>query len=467
MDLLQKQRRQSFKVIFSEAIMVIAVIFMVIVLAFIVSGYWVNPDLKIERQGLLQVSSFPTGANVEIDGTSSWLQKTNTSKVLASGSHTITLSKDGYDSWSKNINILEGLLYRLNYPRLFLKDREKETVFRASDVIMASVSPSHEYLLLINNTAEWSLVNLKNENIEPQKLILSDSFPLAKTPDNSSQTLFAGEILDLIWDKSSSHILFKINGHDSIEWVLLDVADPANSLNLTKSFGYNFDNMKIINDSSSLLLATQNGNLHKINLASKSISAVLIEDVIDFDFYHDKAVFSKHNNSSNLFQVGLLELNNGKITDFKSFPAAFKVAIGRFYEDQYIAVVSENVISLYKTEDFSELNTFELSFSPNKIKIGHDSNFILAYAGNQLAAIEMESSDLVEWEPEVANFGWLDDYMIYEVIDGELVVCDFDGYNLRALAKNVSSNLPVTITDNKWLYYFSDGALIREWLIPR
>ena len=122
MDFDKIKRRQSLKVIISEAIMVLAVIITVIVLAFVVSGYWLNSDFKIERQGLLQISSFPTGADVEIDGSVSWLQKTNTSKVLSSGEHTVALSKENYDSWSKTINISEGLLYRINYPRLFLKN---------------------------------------------------------------------------------------------------------------------------------------------------------------------------------------------------------------------------------------------------------------------------------------------------------------------------------------------------------
>ncbi len=458
MDLEQKRRKQSLKIIISEAVMVIAVIFMVVVLAFIVSGYWVNPDFQIERQGLLQVSSIPTGADVQIDDASSWLQKTNTSKVLASGNHTIKLSKEGYDTWSKNIDISEGLLYRLNYPRLFLKKREKEEVLTAVGTITASVSPNRETMVLTNNTNEWSLVNLKNDTITSQKLNLSNIF---------SEDLFTGEILDSNWDRDNAHILFKISTGDSIEWVLVDVNNPANSLNLTKSFGYNFDRVKIISNSSNILLATQNGNLHKIDLSSKSISTVLVENVVDFDYYYNKVIFSVSDNSSDNFKVGLLELSNNKITDFKDFAVSPRVIIGKFYEDQYFAVIIDDVISLYKVEDFSEFGSFELSFSPAQIKVGHDSDFILAYDEDSFATIDMESSSLKEWTAENNDFGWLDNYMVYTVADGELIVRDYDGLNRRVLADNVSSRLPVTITNDKWLYYFSDDVLVREWLIPR
>ena len=74
----------------------------------------------------------------------------------------------------------------------------------------------------------------------------------------------------------------------------------------------------------------------------------------------------------------------------------------------------------------------------------------------------MEIIQVLEWSPEGESFGWINEDMIYSVHDGELLVYDFDGLNRRSLAKNVSEHFPAMITNNKWLYYFSDGNLIRE-----
>ena len=71
------------------------------------------------------------------------------------------------------------------------------------------------------------------------------------------------------------------------------------------------------------------------------------------------------------------------------------------------------------------------------------------------------------WDTGSTNYGWIDNYMAYSVDNGVLSVYDFDGLNHRELANNVSSHFPVTITSDKWLYYFSDGKLLREWLIAR
>ena len=59
MDPDRLKRRQSLRIIISETIMVLSVVLMVVILAFLVSGYWINSDFKVERQGLLQVSSTP------------------------------------------------------------------------------------------------------------------------------------------------------------------------------------------------------------------------------------------------------------------------------------------------------------------------------------------------------------------------------------------------------------------------
>ena len=128
----------------------------------------------------------------------------------------------------------------------------------------------------------------------------------------------------------------------------------------------------------------------------------------------------------------------------------------------YITTLQNNQLSLYKKVDFNHIQDYELSFSPDNIKVGHNGECIAMHSGNQLATLDMETYSVREWHTDGENFGWLDNDMVYSVAQGELFVYDFDGLNRRMLAKNVSSYFPVTITDNKWLYYFSDGSLVRE-----
>lgn len=463
MDPERAKRRQSAKIIISETIMVLAVVITVTILAFIVSGYWLNSDFKVERNGLLQISSVPTGADIYIDGDSSWLQRTNTSKVLSSGEHSVKLTKDGYDSWQKTINISEGLLYRIHYPRLFLQNRTPESLLDVTGTTLATTSPDHNSLILINNTTEWSFINLDSDEIKPEPINISQIFSSVSLAPEATTGLFTGTVQDIKWDYDGTHALFKISNTDATEWALLDVKNPTKSINLTREFGANFNEIQILDNSSNNLLAIRNGNLHKIDVSGKSISAVLAENVTNFDHYNNEVIFSATTTSETpVNYIGFLKLGDDKITTLEETDSPALVTLSRFYDDKYITVLSDRLVSLYKKEDFTKIKDFELTFQPTSIKVGHNGEFITMPLGNQIATLDMEAMSVTEWQPSGTRFGWIDNDMVYTVADNSLTVYDFDGYNQRTIASNVSEHFPAAITNNKWLYYFSDNTLIRE-----
>lgn len=464
MNLDKKKKQQNLKVIVSEAIMVLAVIATVTVLAFIVSGYWINSDFKVERQGMLQISSVPTGANVNIDGEeSSWLQRTNTSKVLPVGEHTVTLTKDGYDSWSKTINIAEGLLYRLHYPRLFLTERTPENILDLSGTTTATISSDREAMVLMNNTTKWSYLKLNSEEPESKPLEVAKYFSGVSLAEHATTGLFTGEILDVNWDYDDAHILFEVKSGGSIEWVLIDVNNPEKSINLTKEFGFNFNDIEIIDNSASTLLAIQNGNLHKIDVPSRQISASIVKDVSNFDHFNNEIVFVAKNTDA--YYVGFFKIGDKPI-ELITLEQPAKVVISKFYDEKYITVLQDAKLNVYKKDGFTEFAKYDLTFAPENIEVGHDGEFITMNTGARIATLDMEAKLVREWETENAHFDWLDNDMIYVVDGGELIAYDFDGFNRRALSKNVSAHFPAGITDNKWLYYISDNNLMRE-LITR
>jgi len=469
MDAEKKQLRQSLKVIFSEAVMVVAVIISVVVLVLIVSGYWINSDFKVERQGMLQISSIPTGADIQIDGDSAWLQRTNTSKVLPSGEHTILLTKDGYDSWSKTVTIKEGLLYRVHYPRLFLNNRTPEELLNVDGTAATFISPDHNSIILANKTTKWQLINLREETPTLSPLDISKVFSSVSLAKDAKEGLFTGKILNANWDLDASHILFQvqIDKDDTSEWILLDVKNPEKSLNLTKEFGFNFETIQILDNSSNNLMAIQDGNLRKIDVSGRSISAVIVKDVVSFDHFLNEIIFTakKTPDSDQPYYVGYFKLNNDIITELLPATSAVQTVASKFYDEEYYTILQDNIITVYKKADFAEFAKYELSFAPEHIKVGHDGEFVIAYTGPQIASLDMEASDVIEWQVEGKKFDWLDNDMIYTVNDGELIVYDFDSFNKRTLAKNVSGHFSVGITENKWLYYFSDNNLIREWIV--
>ena len=127
------RKKRAIRVAITELLMFFSVIILVIILTLIVLGYNFNinkigtEETVIERSGLLQITSIPTGATVNLDGDEIF-SRTNLSRTLSAGNHKIVLARDGYDSWEKEMTVTEGLLYRLDYPQLFLEKRTREEI---------------------------------------------------------------------------------------------------------------------------------------------------------------------------------------------------------------------------------------------------------------------------------------------------------------------------------------------------
>lgn len=339
MNFEHEQKMRTIKVIISEIVMVLSVLLVVGVLILIVSGYWVNEEFEVERQGMIQVSSIPTGATVIVDGVaSSWFERTNMSKIITNGEHTVTVTRNGYDSWTKTIEVSEGLLYRLHYPRLFLQERIKEKTLSNLEATKVKVSPKRDYLLVTDADGVMGLVNLNSDIPEVKKMT----------------EVQVDELL-----------------HD---WET---------------------------------------------------------------FYKNEELYDKKGN-----------------------------IILKFYEDKYLVMVKENKIIVVKKDTNEELVNAEISFTPKVKEIGHNGEFIAFSNGNKLATLDMESMEVIEWTVESEDFYWIDNDMIGVVDDGgKLIVYDYDGLNRREITNGIDAKLPVMITDDRWLYYFSlDGVLMREIL---
>lgn len=337
MDFEKIKRRQTIRLVVTESLMVLSVVALVVVLVLVVSGYWINANFEVERSGLLQVSSAPTGAVVTVDD-GVWFQRTNTSKMISSGKHTLTVSKDGYDTWTKDVEVPEGLLYRLHYPRLFLLERTVEEVLPMTELVKVTVSPKRDSLL-VYQTSGWSRINLNSDT------------PVAKVVTSAEAT---GLLQD--WEKITAE-------------------------------AENYD---------------EDGNI-----------------------------------------------------------------ILRFYEDQYVVKLEQDTINVVKKDSEEKVLSERLPFVPKAVKVGHRGEFIVMNDGVRMVTLDMETMSLVEWAVESENFGWMDNDLMY-VVDaaGKLIVYDYDGLNRRKLASGVSSKWPIVITNDKWMYYFNDNGLVREWLIP-
>ena len=93
----------------------------------------------------------------------------------------------------------------------------------------------------------------------------------------------------------------------------------------------------------------------------------------------------------------------------------------------------------------------KLTSVPDALTVWSDGQLMMARNGAEVAMFDAELSKLSQYTLGSDIVFIVSDYLLGNIVDGKLNVLDFDGQNLRELAKTDSS--AVISRNNKWLYY--------------
>lgn len=485
----ERRRRQTIKVVIAEIGMFFSVIMIVVVATLAAMGFFVSSNGKIEQTGLMQIHSQPTGATVELDG-NTLFSRTNLSRSLSPSDHTLKLSRDGYDTWSKTVMMSSGMLMRLYYPRLFLLNRKSEVALNlATELDFYVPSPDRAYAVYAaKDSASWQVLNLRGDDVTK-----STTLDLRTILPDAKNGTFSGEVELLRWSQNNDHILTKISYEGRSEWIVINLKDAKQSLNLTQIFGLDFTQVEMIDNSAAQLFVLENHQLRRININDQGISRVLLNDVESFANYKSDVVYVAKTSNANgkvVQKIGVYHDGEKDGTTLATLADETKaqVALTKYYDDLYLtyAVGDELTVRFGSLPSYREgvleadITDLQLLFAdqklsqvPTSLTVSPEGDYILAQAGLQTMVLDLEQGELYDYAA-AERLSWLDEGILGAMVDGELVVWDFDNTNRRVLVKTVAKdeevelkavttrttarllNYPVIISENnRWLYYLT------------
>ena len=497
----RKRRRQMIGVVIAEVGMFISVIAIVIVATLAAMGFFVTPQGTIEQTGLAQIHSMPAGGTVEIDGNAVF-SKTNLTRSLTAGEHRVKISRENYDTWEKTIKMQSGVLIRLYYPRLFLKNRTAESVEHlGQDLAFFEPSKDYAYILYATKTsADWRLANIRGDEVKTSTLKMAEVLP------GVEKNVFDGEITYFKWSRNSDRVLIKVATDTAAEWILVDLRDVNKSLNLTRTFGLNFSEVEMIDDSAMQLFVLENQHLRKVNIADQAVSRVLLDGVESFAAEGANIIYVMTENDGKKRTVGVYKDGERAGTTIARLDKddQVKVTLAEYYDEDYMALVVNGKITVYygtlpsyrenvKETDFLNfkvlLESVQLGIMPETLSVSEEGEYLVMSSGRKFVAVDFEMGDLYEYEATVEQINWLNESMMFATVDNKLEVWDFDHTNRRILVDSVEkggdsadektdeknpvttesrypvANYAATISsNNKWLYYVVDagGELILQ-----
>ena len=463
------KNKELVKRIAVYALMALSVFVLVTTIVFFMMGFRIDTiDGKLEQYALLQFNSVPTGAKVTVDG-ESISSRTPTSSSVPAGEHKITISRDGYQTWSKTVDVKSGVLKWLKYAILVPNKLAVESVANYDAVYASLASSKGHYMLVEGNSSipTFDLVDLSSDTVKMTKLTIATTLYSEAATPNITHTFQIKK-----WDDGGRYVLIKHIYGDKYEWLVLDTQIVDSTKNITKLFDFAISDIDFFGTSGNLFYALGSNNIRKLDLSAGTISRTLVGNVTSFNIYNSSVITYNGTDGTvaNLPVVGIY--NDG---DSRSYVLRTKtevdgkvmhISASRYFNENYIAISDGQKVDILRgaypnnlTGDITSLalfNSFTLNNDISELSFSPDGQYILAKSGAYFASYDLEykklASSIIEGNGTTLSLKWLNKDYLWSDRDGSLTIREFDGANIHIM-NVVAAGQDVVITNNgRYLY---------------
>jgi len=474
------ERSSHIRLLLGYCLVALAIGIATLVLLYQSYGYNVNHQGQVTQNGLLFVSSQPSGSAVYLNK-ERYKSNTNARVTIPSGAYMLRLTQDGYRDWERPVVVFGNDVQHFDYPFLFPKQLKTTSL---NDLIaspsIATQSPDKRWLLLgePNKSGSFEQYDLKNASKPSLSEIIlpSGSF----TP--SDGTAAADTWSPVEWSSDNRHVLllhtYATGKNTAHEYVLLDrnssvdSLDLSTTLHLTSSEALSLYNKHV--DQFYLYDQTAK-SLLRVNANDGSIVSQL-DSILSFKTYGNGYVLYVTDKSPTgktvSGQVSAVLLAGQKTVTLRTLPAsasAYVLNLAQYNSDWYIGVGASNDAATYVYKNPQDATVTSVDAypapwrrlplaNPSFMSFSSNTQFLLAENGQQFVVCDFENASQYHYMPKElidqpqGHAVWMDGDRLTYVSNGKLVVFDYDYRNLQTLQAADPNYAPFFAPDFTYLY---------------
>lgn len=465
----RSKRRQRIQLAFVYTLMTIAVLLTVAILILVLQGYRYNRiDGKLEQGGLVQFDSRPLGATVTVDDIT--LANRTASKItLTAGAHHITMTKEGYSTWRKDVMVKAGSILWLDYTLLFPNSPTIKTVVHFDTVASALPSPNAKQMASIAkaDTPEITLVSLNDDTPVATKLVVPATAYTAPAEGVGQSFALSS------WDKDNHLLIVKHTYGDVTEYISFDTRD-SKARNISTELGLGITKVFYsLGDSNTLYALTTSHELRRINVSAATVTGPLATNVDDISMTEENVVvFTTQADAAGTRTVGYVSSGSTKAKTIATYKndqgVALHAASGKYYGQHYTAVLHGQSLRILKgdlpssdsndTPSLMTLTTITVKDGGDYVGFSPTTNrMVYAAKGTSVVTYDLElasAATIPLKSPLQHDVAWLDPFHIFAIGESGYYI-DYDGTNSQLFASN-TLDLPAVLSDNeKYIYYFT------------
>lgn len=478
MDYLDPKKQFRHRIILYLGYVLIGIAIMIgtLVLVYQAYGFGLGKNRTVIQSGLIFFSSQPHPANIYVNGTLK-PAKTNTRLSLPAGIYSVQLKRDGYRNWQRTIDLTGGRIANFDYPFLFpvtLTPKKIQSYTTAPG--LSTQSPNRRWLLVEQpgTFINFEVYDLKN----PTKPAAASPLSL---PANLLTKATGSESWQLDeWADDNQHVLLQHLYDGKTEFILVDRADPAQSLNLNSS-------LALPSSGATVSLISKkydqyyifNGAAATLQTASLKAPALQphLEHVLSYRSYSDNTVLYVTDSGAPAGKVQVKLLNGNKTSNIRTFPvgSAYLLDLTEYSGKLYIAASAstENKVYIYR-DPLGQLAAMPNHAlvpaqvlhvtAPNYLSFSDNTQFIVAENATEFGVYDLRNKTGYHYfapqpldAPEL-HASWMDGHRLTYVSGGKVTVFDYDNANRQVLIPADSRFSIAFPPDYKYVYGLAPGS---------
>jgi len=450
MDFLdpKKRRAHEIKLIVGYILTGAAIVLATVLLLYAAYGFGLN-DGQVVQNGLIFVSSAPSGAQVLVDG-----QKRGTTGerlLLQSGTYTMKIEQTGYRTWQRAVTAEGGTVEHIDYPFLFPTNLQTTAVKTYATAPGATAqSPDHRWILIEQpgSLDAFDLYDLSNpKQVAASTITLPSGLLTASTAKQQSLKLTE-------WAGDNRHVLLEHTYGSNHEYVLLDTQHLSQSVNITKVLGLTpLDQLQLQNRQYDhyFVYDTKTATLDTDMLSSPTLTPLLTH-VLSFKTNGTDNVLYITDQNAPAGQVDAVLYQGGKSYRLRSFDSGgtYLLDLAQYSGSWFVAAgaTSEGRVYVYK-DPAAQLSQSQASIlapittlrvdRPDYLAFSPGFQYVVAEHGSQFAVYDARYDKTYAYNAEATldvpqtHASWMDGAHLMYVSGGKLVVFDYDSANFQVL----------------------------------
>jgi hypothetical protein len=470
----KKELRERIILFIGYILIAIAIVTATLLLVYQAYGFGFTKNGSVIQNGLVFFSSQPSPAKIYINNTLN-SQNTDARLILPSGIYHIKINRSGYRTWQRTVTIDGGAVEHFDYPFLFpskLTSQKLATYTNAPGLV--TQSPSRRWLLIQKpgSSTDFDLYDLKNPAKPVVSTISVPSTMLGKAVTSQSYKLVA-------WSDDNQRVLLEHMYDNNIEYILFDINNPSQTVNLTNTYNLVGDEITLNNEkyNNYYFFNPTSGDLDSASLGNTTVTTVL-KHVLNYKSYGTSTILYATSEGATKGDIIVKLLDNSQTYNIRSFPAGssnYLVDLTTYGGSLYVAVGSSSYDRVYIYQDpVGQLSTSPDVLVPtwvlrvnqaNYLSFSDNAQFIMTENGDKYAVYDIQNNlgylytdKTRPLDAPQTNATWMDGDRLIYVSNSKLIVQDYDNNNMQTLVNASPNYLPAFSSNFKYLFNLVPSA---------